>query len=517
LSRIVTILAETRPIVGSAEPRLWTPPLRELTPATSYGFAVIDFAREVGRALLPWQEFAVIHGGEMLDGGGCSPALGVHADRCLCRPRFRILLLLVARQNGKTELPVILSMFWQFREKWPLTFGTSTQLVYAEESWNKAVKLVRRTPLFDDQHAPGMKWLIRKNGSTESFTYDDCRYKIGAANEEGGRSLTINRGIADELRQHKTYEAWDAMEPACSPWDAQLWAMSNAGDSRSVVLNDHQDQAREFIETGVGDPRLGLLEWSAPEDAEPDDPAALLQANPRVGHGLDLEVLLAGGRRAKRLGGRALAGFKTERMCIRVKLLNAAVDPRRWADCFVPGDLAGHRKRLAACFEVSPEGDHATLAVAAVVDGDYVRVETVDEWRGPSAAADLERALPLWMEAIRPRVLGWLPSGPGGVVAAGMKAARFPGGVRVEEIRGDRPAVCMGLAKEIAAGTLLHSGQEMLNAQMAEAEWQTVGGARVFTRKAGNADAVYAVAGAVHLARTLPKPRNVSRRVHGAS
>jgi hypothetical protein len=36
----------------------------------------------------------------------------------------------------------------------------------------------------------------------------------------------------------------------------------------------------------------------------------------------------------------------------------------------------------------------------------------------------------------------------------------------------------------------------------------------VFTRQAGgNVDAVYAVAGAVHLARTLPVPRRVVRGV----
>jgi len=161
----VTILDQPRAIVGATEPRLATPPLRDLNPATSYGFEVIDFAKEIGHPLLPWQEVAVIRGGELLPDG---------------RPRFRIVLLMVARQNGKTELPVVLSLFWQFRERWPMTFGTSTQLVYAEESWRKAVNLARRTPLFHDQHAPGNKWLVRKNGSTESFTYDGCRYKIGA-------------------------------------------------------------------------------------------------------------------------------------------------------------------------------------------------------------------------------------------------------------------------------------------------------------------------------------------------
>jgi hypothetical protein len=126
----------------------------------------------------------------------------------------------------------------------PLILGTSTKLDYAKESWRRRPAGAAH-PGADDLHEPGRKWCRKTNGETESWTLDDCRYKIAASNEEGGRSLTINRGIADELRQHHDYEAWDAFEPACSPMDAQIWALSNAGDDKSVVLNDlRQDGAR---------------------------------------------------------------------------------------------------------------------------------------------------------------------------------------------------------------------------------------------------------------------------------
>jgi len=512
---MMTVVDLAPPLLGSTTPRLWTPPLRELTPATSYGFEVIDFARDVlQHPLLPWQEFAVIHGGEMLDGPGCAPALGVHADPCRCRPRFRIVLLCVSRQNGKTELPVVLSIYWQFRKKVPLILGTSTQLKYAKESWQKAVKLVQRTPALDDLHEPGRKWLRRTNGETESWTVDDCRYLIAAANEEGGRSLTIDRGICDELRQHHSYDAWEAFEPACSPMDAQIWALSNAGDDRSVVLNDLRKSALEFIETGVGDERLGLIEYSAPEDADPEDVEALLQANPRVGYGLDLEVLRAKAAEAKRLGGKALAAFKTNRMCVRVRHSNPAIDPQRWRDCLEVGELAAARSRLALCLDLSPDGLHATLAAAAVLEDGRVRVETVAEWIGPAAASDLERALPGWVEKIGPQTVGWFGGGPAEAVAGRVKDRRKDGvrgwpppGVTVAEIRGEVAAAAMGLGKEVDALTLAHSGQGMLDDQVAGAEWLRRGDAKVFTRRGGgNVDAVYAVAGAVHLARTLPAP-----------
>ena len=486
-------------LMGSTTSRLCTPPLRELTPATSYGFEVIDFARDVlEHPLLPWQEFAVIHGGELLPDG---------------RPRFRIVLLMVSRQNGKTELPVVLSVFWQFRKRVPLILGTSTKLAYAKESWQKALNLVRRTRALDDLHEPGRKWFRRTNGETESWTLDDCRYLIAASNDEGGRSLTVHRGIADELRQHDSYAAWDAFEPACSPMDAQIWALSNAGSDKSVVLNDLQDSAREFIETGVGDDRLGLLEWSAPEDADPEDVAAVLQANPRVGYGLDLQVLLAGARKAKRLGGAALAGHLTERMCIRVRRMNPAIDPQAWRGRCQPGTLDDARSRLALVLELTPDQDHATLAAAAVLEDGRVRVETVAEWRGADAATMAERDLPGWLERIGAAAFGWLPQGPSAAMAARLADRRKQGvtgwpprGVTVTEIRGEVAAICMALAKEVAAGTLVHSGQAMLDAQIDGAEKVSRGDGWVFTRKHGPVDAVYAVAGAAHLARTLPPP-----------
>jgi hypothetical protein len=489
------------PIVGSTEPRVWTPPLRELTADTSYGFDVIDFAEEIGHPLLPWQEFAVIHGGELLPDG---------------RPRFRILLLVVGRQNGKTELPVVLSVYWQFRQKVPLILGTSTKLNYAKESWLKAVNLVRRTPSLHGLHEPGRKWFRMTNGETESWTHHGDRYLIAASNSEGGRSLTIDRGIADELRQHRTYEAWDAFEPACSPPDAQIWALSNAGDSRSVVLNDLQDSAQDFIETGDGDPRLGLLEWSAPPDADPEDVGALLQANPRMGYGgQDLESLLTAARRAKRTGGAALNGFKTERMCIRVKVLRPAVSGPAWKKTLDPGPLEPGRRRIALCIDLSSDGAHATLAAAQVTADGRVRVELLHAWTGATAASDAERELPSYVRRIRPSVLGWFPRGPAAAVAATLQGPIR--GTRIEAIRGDEPAVVMGFAKEVAAATLARSDDPLLEDHVTGAERMASSGGWVFARSDGaHVDAAYAAAGAVHLARTLPPVREYVRRVRSA-
>ena len=57
-------------LLGSTEPRLFTPPLRELTEETSWGFDVIWFARQIlKKPLSPWQEWLAIHALELLDDG----------------------------------------------------------------------------------------------------------------------------------------------------------------------------------------------------------------------------------------------------------------------------------------------------------------------------------------------------------------------------------------------------------------------------------------------------------------
>lgn len=489
-------------MLGSTEPRLWTPPLRELTPETSVGFAQARFARNTLRHPFdPWEEWLAIHAGELLPDG---------------RPRFRIVLVLVARQNGKTEVLVILSLYWQFVDAFPLILGTSTKLEYAKESWHKAVKLAEATPDFADllRGPRGQRWTREANAQQESITAEDARYKIAASNEEGGRSLTINRLVCDELRQHHDYSAWGAAEEATSAvWDAQIWALSNAGDARSVVLNDLRAEALRFIETGEGDPRLGLFEWSAPEDADPTDIHALAQANPNMNRcpdggppRKDGEALLAKAQRAVRLGGDALASFKTESMCITVPKLDPAIDPGAWKRCLDPGDMSRLRSRIALCVDVAPDERHATLVAAAVLPDGRVRVEVVASWDGSP------EDLPEVLRRVRPQAFGWLPDGPAAAYAATLKARPGrpwpPPGVTVAEIRSEVAAACMGFAEQVKAGNIAHSDDPLLNAHVGGSQrLRRPGGTWVFSRKGdGHCDAAYAAAGAVHLARTLPPP-----------
>lgn len=503
----VAPLAAPELVLGSTVPRRFTPPLVQGTPgpcgcgcalteASSYGFAVDSFAREVLLAPLdPWQRWLVIHAGELRPDGS---------------PRFRRVLVLVARQNGKTHCLVVLSLYWMFVECLPMILGTSTKTNYAKESWQKAYDLAKNIEELAAE-IPARGGIRKAAGEEEWCTTTGSRYKIAASNEEGGRSLTLHRVIADELRQHHDYSAYNAMYYAMSAVrEAQFFALSNAGDDRSVVLNDLRKDALDFINTGEGDDSLGLMEWSAPKDSSPTDPHALAQANPNVGRRLDMRHLLNAARQAAKSGGQMLTGFKTESMCIRVKHLNPAIDSELWAAGLIVAPMPVFNRAL--CLDVSPDMQHATLCCAAVDDG-KVRLEIVASWSGIDATHKLRKELPGWVAKLKPKVLGWFPSGPAAAITADIKerpqgavsAPWPPRGVKVEEIRGEMSAACMGFAEQVAVKQVLHSGDELLNAHVLGVEPLKRGDSWVFSRKGeGNCDAAYAAAGSMHLVRTLP-------------
>lgn len=85
---------------GVTLPRIFTPPLRPLTKETSNGFAVIAFAEIMLHVhLYPWQQWLLVHALELLEDGSY---------------RFRKVIVLVARQNGKTTLMGVLAAWWLF-------------------------------------------------------------------------------------------------------------------------------------------------------------------------------------------------------------------------------------------------------------------------------------------------------------------------------------------------------------------------------------------------------------------
>jgi hypothetical protein len=497
-------------VLGSTTPRLYTPPLITGPPgpcgcgcahteSSTYGFGVITFAdRILETPLDPWERWLVIHAGELLPDG---------------RPRFRKVLVMVARQNGKTFLLVVLSLYWLFVERVRLVLGTSTNLDYAKESWEAAVEMAENNEILcEDIPAKGG---VRRTNGEQTFTIRGrCRYKIATSTRKGGRSLTVHRLVLDELREHNNWQAWNAAYNAMNAVKhGQAFAITNQGDASAVVLDSLRRSGLKLINTGKGDIRLGLFEWSAAEGSSPTDPLALAAANPNLGRRIQLEDLLTEAERAVDEGGEELALFTTEVLCMRVPNMNPAIDALKWRLGHVPGDLSAERSRVVMCVDVSMDQQHAVAVAGAVTADGQVRVDVVEAWSGPGAARQLRAALPRLVAKVKPVKVGWFPAGPAAAIATSLTSPKkgrqpwAPAGVEVDELRADVTAICMGLAEEVFALQVIHSNDPLLDAHVEGAEKLKQGDVWRFTRRgAGHCNAAYAVAGVVHLARTLPPP-----------
>lgn len=460
-------------LLGRREPRLFTPPARKLTRATSRGYEVADFADQVlGEPLLPWQRWLVVH------------ALELNPDGTF---RFRVILTLVARQNGKSFVLKVVSLWRLYVDMARLVLGAAQSLDIAREVWMASVDTARAVPDLAAEIPPnGVRYA---NGEQCLTLASGARYRITAASRSAGRGLSVDQLNLDELREQRDWAAWAALsKTTMARPNGQAWAISNAGDDQSIVLN----HLREAALSGR-DPSIFLAEWSAPDGCELDDPKAIAQANPGLGHTVSEQAVRSA------LGTDPPAVYRTEVLCQRVETLDEAVNLGAWRACADPGGtLDAARERVVAAVDVAPDGGHVTLAAAAQLDDGRIRVEPVSAWKSTQAA---RFELPGLLDAIKPRALAWFPSGPAAALAPVLRGR--DGAV---ELKGTGVAeACQGFADLVAARRIVHPGDPLLDAHIAGAQKYHQGdGWRFVRRGAGHVDAAYAAAGAVHAVLTVP-------------
>jgi hypothetical protein len=325
-----------------------------LTPATSLGFSAVEFAQDViGFDPLPWQRWLLIHALELRPDG---------------RFRFRKVLILVARQNGKTSLVEIKNL-WKMFVLRAQVLGTAQDLDVSEESWDNAVEICEGLP----ELAVEIKDVIKVNGKKALKLNNGARWKVKAANRRGGRGFTGDDVNLDELREHKNWLPWGAVtKTTMARRNAQIWAFSNAGDDESVVLNDIQAQARLTVAEPESDIQMGLFEWSVPDDVKctcrrvkPDphrtdcqlaDPKLWVMANPAFGYMIDHDAMLSA------LNSDPEEVFLTENLCQRVPSLTAGdIEAASWQRML---DTQSRRQGdVTIGVDLNPQQDSASIGM----------------------------------------------------------------------------------------------------------------------------------------------------------
>ncbi|WP_137843850.1 terminase [Microbacterium sp. 2FI] len=339
---------------------------------------MIEFALLVlGIELYPWQKWLLIHALELNEDGTY---------------RFRKIFILVGRQNGKTTLLTVLTLWWLFMdaESFPdhlpahefLILGTAQNLDLAEEAWDAALKRCDPFPDEDDAQfviddlARETRRPVKKNGSKALRLRNGARYEPRAATRMGGRGKSAARVVMDEMREQQTWDVWGSVSKTKNAiFNSQLWGISSAGDAKSVVLSTLRkgalktiEEFERYVESGVQtledfanghDMATAIFEWSADPKAKLLDIDGILQANPSVGY----KPMFFESIWSDLLGDEPEATKRTEILCQWVdSMVDPYIDGPSW-EGVADGPELDNRGRLVSIGSEIPDGAHMVLGV----------------------------------------------------------------------------------------------------------------------------------------------------------
>lgn len=462
----------TTALVGSEYPRLYTPPARDLTPETTRGYECIAFAEDIlGLTLMPWQRWVLLHGLELAE------------DQSY---RFRTLLVMTSRQAGKSTLLQVLALWRMYVDGAPLVLGTAQNLALAEETWQGALSLAEGVP----ELARELAHVSRTNGDKYLRLVGGERYRVTAATRSGGRGLSADLVLLDELREHRDWEAWSAVTKTTLARPApQVLGFSNAGDKQSVVLASLRDKA---LTTSLDrTSTIGLFEWSAPAGCALDDRAAWAAANPALGHRMTEQAIAAA------LAVDPEPVFRTEILCQWVAAVQAAINPGVWQSLADPDAPRG--SAVVFALDVAPDQSSASLAVCWQRTDGAAQVMLAEHQPGVEWIVDrAAQVCATWGGRLVIEQTG---------TAAFLLPALDRAGVNIDRVqRRFYTDACSTLDAAVTARKVRHGSQAELTAAVATARWSSSGeaGQRVLSRKDPRVSPLVAGVLALH-GLTLPK------------
>ena len=489
---------DTPALKGQTRPRLFTPPLaahcdtsREdacecgcgLNPDTSWGFMCIDFLETVLRwTLVPYQRWLYIH------------ALEKGADNRGFR--YRTVVILIARQNGKTKWLRGLGL-------WRLYINDHGEILtpdsppaaktvviaaqgleYAESTLGEVIEDVKECPELRREFIRHS----RTNGKHRMVLKRRRSWRSCAANRKAARGWSVDLAELDELREHHDWLAWDAIVPTTT---SRLYSMtvaaSNAGDKRSVVLRSLRDEAiAKILAVETADTQTALFEWSSPDDVHHLERKYWPMANPALGYlpGHDEEGLAAKAE-AKAAD---VAGFKTEHLCQWVDTLAPGIIPAEdWQATMDPESRRAEGALVYAGVDVNYTRSRAYISIASRRSDGLLHVEVVAAQRGTDWILPWFQKRPGKFKAVAIQARG-APASPliADLTAAGMPVMEWGGP--------DLTAGCSHMFDLIRKHAVLHRPSPVLDTAAGGTAAKTLGDSFVFDRKGSPVDAAPLIA-----------------------
>ena len=234
--------------------------------------AVAKVAKQLGLPLLPWQR----------------AVLNVALERAEDRPAYRDVYVSVPRQSGKSSMALALMT-------WKLLSVPGSRVLYGAQTRGAAREKLLSSWWPRLAHSPfGDRLRLFRGFGAETIQVDNgSTLQLLSASESSAHGETTSLCVIDESWVHQDSRVEQAVRPTMlTHADAQLWAMSTAGTSKSVWWRAKLDAGRAAAEMGV-DEGICCFDWSAPDGANPVDEDVWWSAMPALGRLIDPQTVRA--------------------------------------------------------------------------------------------------------------------------------------------------------------------------------------------------------------------------------
>lgn len=412
------------------------------------GPQVAEVSRLLGKPFMPWQHLVADVAHEI------DPVTGELA--------YDEIVLTVPRQSGKTTL----EMAGSVHRCTAGSFYGRQLVVYTAQDRGRARKKFEEefVPTLETSKAfaPRVKphW---GNGNEHIKFRNRSRYAIEANTDSAGHGGVLDKATLDEAFSRADNRQEVAFGPAMiTRRNTQLWIVSTAGWSDySPYLLNKVTLGRERLEDGRPS-KVAYFEWSAPEDADPEDESVWWDCMPALGHTVSVEKVRSELAKAMEdTDGEGLAGFRRSYLNQWVPkggdpAADTVIDMAAWSELV---DDEGERPSpVALGIATSPDRKWTTIALAGVRSDDGRHLQVVQSGRGTDwVAARLTELVESW----KPVGVAVPTDDPAGSLIPELDAVRR---IRLAKLSQRDMAQGCGLVVDgVESGTLHHGNQPLLN------------------------------------------------------
>lgn len=240
------------------------------------GGQVSKVFRMIDKPAMPWQRGAFDVACEI------DPATGLYW--------YRTVIIVVLRQAGKTTMT-------RGKLAHRALSQPGAKMLYTAQDRNKALERLKESiyePLSQSgnpiiaQSLAKPRWAA---GSELVRWRNRSQLKIDAVSKTSGHGNTLDEVHIDEAFAHRDNRIEQNVSPTLiTVKGSQKWITSAAGDFDSHFLRSKVDMGRALVDSGQ-ESRTCYIEYSAPLEADPDDPETYL-CHPAIGYTIGLEDII---------------------------------------------------------------------------------------------------------------------------------------------------------------------------------------------------------------------------------